>query len=53
MGIEPTYSDWQPDVLPLYYTRFFMPGRRVELRPDLFQRSVHTAYTTPAYTYCT
>src|SRR3989338_1345553 len=23
MGIEPTYSDWQPDALPLCYTRKF------------------------------
>ena len=36
MGIEPTYSDWQPDVLPLYYTRIFgftLPLRGRASRP--------------------
>ena len=31
MGIEPTYSDWQPDALPLCYTRTnFVPRSGIE-----------------------
>ncbi|TSC73818.1 MAG: hypothetical protein G01um101444_457, partial [Parcubacteria group bacterium Gr01-1014_44] len=29
-GIEPSYSDWQPDALPLCYTRNFMPEVGIE-----------------------
>ena len=36
MGIEPTCSDWQPDALPLCYTRNFVPRARLALATSSF-----------------
>lgn len=33
MGVEPTLSDWQPDVIPIYDTRSYLNLATPEIKP--------------------